>query len=153
MDPRSTAFVALFAAKSLTHRRRSCPMTKGRSSWTAMSRKTPVSMCIPPSVVMSAITNSGVAKTPMRLEAEALTMAPATFPRAIEVKATDDWTVEGTSVRYRIPIDIPLEITISRGLSARPIAGNTTKVKARIVRCSFQFFRPSRASLVESRAP
>ena len=43
--------------------------------------------------------SAGVRKTPRMLEAEALTTAPATLPRAIEVKAIEDCTVEGTSVR------------------------------------------------------
>ena len=33
----------------------------------------------------------------------ALTMAPATFPLATDVNATDDWTVEGTRQRKKKP--------------------------------------------------
>ena len=36
---------------------------------------------------------------PITLEAEALHTAAGTFPRAIEVKAIEDCTVEGSSVR------------------------------------------------------
>ncbi|SFA50686.1 hypothetical protein SAMN05444374_106107 [Rhodococcoides kroppenstedtii] len=37
--------------------------------------------------------------TPSRLDTDALTTAPATLPRAIEVKAIDDWMVDGTRHR------------------------------------------------------
>ncbi len=33
---------------------------------------------------------------PRMLENEALTMAPGTLPRAIDTKAIDDWTVDGS---------------------------------------------------------
>ena len=53
--------------------------------------------------LISSSTSSGVAKTPMRFEADALTIAPGMLPRAIEVNATEDCTVEGTRHRKRMP--------------------------------------------------
>jgi hypothetical protein len=40
---------------------------------------------------------------PTKFEAEALHTAAATFPRATEVKAIDDCTVEGRVHRNRMP--------------------------------------------------
>ena len=52
-----------------------------------------------PEVVISAQHSSGVRNTPSMLDADALTIAPATFPFAIEVKLIELCTVEGSSVR------------------------------------------------------
>lgn len=61
-------------------------------------------MCRPsPVEPMSSRTRTGVANTPMRLDAEALMIAPGTLPRAMEVKFTLDCTVEGTRHRKRMP--------------------------------------------------
>ena len=51
------------------------------------------------------MTSSGVTTMPNRFETEALHSAAATLPRAIEVKAIEDCTVEGstqTNIRPRI---------------------------------------------------
>ena len=61
-------------------------------------------MCTPFVPLIRATTSSGVNTTPMRFDAEALTIAPGTLPRAIEVNAIDDCTVDGTSVRYSRPV-------------------------------------------------
>ncbi len=59
-----------------------------------------------PVVFINRITSSGVTKTPSRFENDALTIAPATLPRAIDVNAMDDCTVDGTRHRYRMPVYI-----------------------------------------------
>ena len=48
-------------------------------------------------------TRSGVSATPTRFETDALQSAAGTLPRAIEVKAIEDWTVEGNRHRKRSP--------------------------------------------------
>jgi hypothetical protein len=69
-----------------------------------MSRIELGSMLAEPVVVISASTSSGVTNTPRMLENDALTTAPATLPRAMEVKAIEDWTVEGTRQRNSTPV-------------------------------------------------
>ena len=69
------------------------------------------------------MTSNGVMITPTKFEAEADTIAPATFPFAIEVKATEDCTVDGTSVRNRIPKYMSFDMTAVSGRSAMPISG------------------------------
>lgn len=66
-------------------------------------------------------------------------MAAATLPRATEVKAIEDWMVEGTRHRKSRPV---CSLGVSRyGTSppeARPSSGKTTKVAARTVPCRRQ---------------
>ena len=47
--------------------------------------------------------NTGVMKTPSRLETVALKIATGTLPRASEVIATDDDTVEGKAATKKKP--------------------------------------------------
>ena len=68
-----------------------------------MSRKTEASISTPPLERMSSMARSGVATTPTSDERLAATTAPLTLPRAMPVSATEDWTVDGTSVRKRMP--------------------------------------------------
>jgi hypothetical protein len=70
----------------------------GSRIWPIRSRieSRPTSAC--PEVFISAIASKGVRKTPSRLDADALTIAPATLPRAIEVKLMELCTVEGHKV-------------------------------------------------------
>ena len=72
---------------------------------------------------MRSMTRTGVIKTPAKLEVEAETMAPGTFPLAMEVNATEDCTVDGTSVRNRIPMYISSVMNSVRGRRARPMRG------------------------------
>src|SRR5699024_4813930 len=123
IEPRSTTLVALFAAKFLIHGRRTWPRINGASSCKAISRKTEESMWIPPVEYINRMTSTGVASTPTRFEAEAATIAPATLPRPIEVKATEDCTVDGTSVRNKMPRYMSSEMTRVSGLSASPMMG------------------------------
>lgn len=46
----------------------------------------------------------GVRTMPARLEKEPAQIAAGTLPRAMEVKAMEDWTVEGTRQRKRRPL-------------------------------------------------
>ena len=67
--------------------------------------------------------SAGVINTPTKLEVDADTIAPATFPFAMEVKATEDCTVDGTSVRNKIPRYISCEMNAVSGRSAIPMSG------------------------------
>ena len=61
-------------------------------------------MVRPPSPeVISSSTSTGVTTTPIMLDAEALMIAPGTLPRAMEVKFTEDCTVDGTRHMNRMP--------------------------------------------------
>ena len=49
------------------------------------------------------LTTTGVKKIPMMLETEALQIAAGTLPFAMAVKAIEDWTVDGSVQRNRMP--------------------------------------------------
>ena len=81
----------------------------------------------PPFESRSSTTSSGVRTMPKRLETEALHRAAATLPRAIEVKAIEDCTVEGrmqTKISPAISSDgrTPAKTRVS----TRPSRGNST---------------------------
>jgi len=60
---------------------------------------------IPPYLVTrNTATSTGVSAIPRMLENDALQMAAATFPRAIEVNAIEDCTVEGRQHRNISPV-------------------------------------------------
>ena len=61
-------------------------------------RMTPPRSIDPPSDAMNHAIRAGVAKTPMRLERLALKIATGTSPRARDVIATEDDTVEGITI-------------------------------------------------------
>ena len=48
-------------------------------------------------------TSAGVSNIPRILEVEAAQIAAGTLPPAIEVKAIDDWTVDGSTQRKSSP--------------------------------------------------
>src|SRR5699024_195758 len=123
IEPRSTTLVALFAAKFLIHGRRTWPRMNGASSCKAISPKTEASMWIPTVEFINSMTSTGVASTATRIEAEAATIAPPTMHRQIEEKTTKDCTVDGTSVRNKMPRYMLSEMTRISGLSASPMMG------------------------------
>ncbi|GEM_PF-3028276 len=111
-------------------------------------------MVIPEPEETSRKASTGVTKVPTRLEVVAETIAPGTLPWAIEVKLIEDCTVEGTRVSQSSPRYSTGEM--AQGVSTRramPTSGNTTKVQARIVRCSRQCCSPWRVSRGSSLAP
>src|SRR5690606_26957811 len=73
-----------------THGRKTCPRTNGASSCSTIRRIDPASTFA--SVDISHATRAGVAKTPIRLDIDALTTAAATLPPAIRVLTTQDCT-------------------------------------------------------------
>src|SRR3546814_2415464 len=66
-------------------------------------RPTPASDTEAPVASDNSMTMNGVSTMPSRFDAAAATTAPATLPRAMEVKAIDDWTVEGSAARNSMP--------------------------------------------------
>ena len=88
--------------KEPIQRRRNCPARNGTSSCstilTSESAENP-----PPLLPSSPAASSGVMTMPASEEKEPAQIAAGTLPRAIEVKAIDDWIVEGTRVRKSRP--------------------------------------------------
>src|SRR5260370_29225499 len=90
------------------------PAIHGRSNWPAMNgiricstiSQMPFSDELEPAFrfVIMTLTTTGVRKMPIRLEADALHTAAATLPLAIDVKAIDDCTVEGSVHKNRTPM-------------------------------------------------
>ena len=138
--------------KSAVQGRENCPRMKGSNNWTITAPKEPHPMGAEPVVGSRAIISNGVRITPSRFDVVAETMAPAILPPAMDVNVIDDCTVDGTSVRKASPSARPGEYQ-GRCSRPRPMIGNTTKVQAKIVRCSRQCFRPAHASAVDRRAP
>ena len=88
------------------------------------------------------------------LDSDALTIAAGTLPRAIEVNAIDDCTVDGTRHRNSTPVYSPGVSTDGTSTrAARPSSGKTTNVAASTSRCSRQCRSPCQASVGDSRAP
>jgi hypothetical protein len=91
-----------------------------------ISPMVPVVNAIRPVPLSRSRHSRGVTNTPMRLDADALTTAPATLPRAIEVKAIEDCTVEGSSVRYSRPVcRLGSRKRPASATAASPTSGNT----------------------------
>ena len=72
---------------------------------------------------------SGVMKTPSKVEKLASKIAAGTFPRAMFVITTDDETVDGSAAKKKIPSQIPVETTrrsalraVAAGSSVPPLA-------------------------------
>ena len=131
-------------------------MIKGAKSVSMIERMTP-SMSPPPdcnSERMSKPASKGVMKTPSMLDRDAVQTAAATFPRAIDVNAIDDCTVDGRMVRNRKPIFTLGLISISgRQLTARPSSGKRTNVLVRTRPCSRHAPIPPRMASRDSFAP
>ena len=98
--------------------------------------------------------SNGVSSMPSRLDAVAAHKAAGTLPRAIEVNAIEDWTVEGsTDSRIRPVQSGALMRCGATARAARASAGNSTKVDASTNTCSRQLLAPASAALGARRAP
>jgi len=76
---------------------------------------------------------------PNKFDAEALTMAAATLPRATEVNTIDDCTVDGNTHKNKIPrYNSGVTSGSNSGRSTMPSTGNIRKVHAITVRCKRQ---------------
>ena len=108
----------------------------------------------PPLVFISSTTSSGVSAIPTMLDSDALTSAAETLPRAIEVNAIEDCTVEGTRHKNSNPLyRSRFSSQGTRPRQASPSSGKSTKVVASTSRCNCQRLTPCQACCGESRAP
>src|SRR6185312_15405656 len=131
-----------------------CPATNGTSSRLTISPSACQDMPPLPPDSSSKPAHNGVMKMPSRLDAEAAHTAAETFPRAIEVNAIDDCTVDGrvhrnSTPRYRLGVTSGA----SSGRNAQPISGNSTKVLPSTTRCSLQCVTPASTACRDSLAP
>src|SRR5580692_11244806 len=96
----------IFSLRSIhppIHGRRSCPHTKGTNN---CSRIWPMVIQAEPDptwLESRRLTTTGVKKMTIMLEAEALQIAAGTLPFAMDVRAIEDWTVDGSVQRNRTP--------------------------------------------------
>ena len=88
------------------------------------------------------------------LDNDALTMAAETWPRAIEVNAIEDCTVDGTRHRNSNPLYRSMLSTDGTNTrAASPRIGKITKVVASTSTCSRHCRTPCQACCGDSRAP
>ena len=103
---------------------------------------------------ISRLASSGVTMIPSTFDSEALHTAAATLPRATAVNAIEDCTVDGSRVRNSMPDTISGSSQPgASSLTARPIAGNHTKVEASTNMCSRQLPMPWTIASRDSLAP
>src|ERR1700677_3859357 len=87
-------------------------------------------------------TSAGVSTIPNMLDTEALHRAAGTLPRAIEVKAIEDCTVEGSTQTNINPSARSGEThPRDNDVTTRPTTGNSTNVLARTRLCRRQCVR------------
>src|SRR5450830_382909 len=110
--------------------------------------------CCAPCATTITLTISGVRKIPSKLDAEALQIAAGTLPRATDVKAIEDCTVDGNTHRNKMPrYKSGVMSNNNAGLSNRPSKGNTANVHTSTVRCKRQCTIPAITAWRESLAP
>ena len=103
---------------------------------------------------INSTTSSGVSTTPRMLDNDALTMAAETWPRAIDVNAIEDCTVDGT--RHKNSTPAYRSMVSTEGTNARqasPRIGKITNVVASTSRCSRHCRTPCQACCGDNRAP
>src|SRR5271166_684646 len=156
MEPRSTTLssTACRAIAAAIHGRASCPTPNGTNSCNTMSPTALPPTAGAPAVSINNRTSSGVSTTPRMLDNDALTMAAETCPRAIEVNAMDDCTVDGT--RHRNSTPWYRSMVSTDGTNARattPSIGKITYVVVRTSKCSRHCRTPCQACSGDNRAP
>ncbi|MNQ98724.1 hypothetical protein D3C85_1144290 [compost metagenome] len=155
MELRSTldSVRLLRSAQAPIHGRSRLPAAKGSNSWIRM-RPASARPCPPPCRCSSTATSSGVSTVPSRLDAVAAQMAPGTLPRAMDVNAIDDCTVDDKVQTNSTPSHSDgVKRSGNSARSASPSTGNRMKVQARISACSRTSFTPATMASVERRAP
>src|ERR1700749_4345029 len=80
-----------------------CPEAKGKKRFSTISPMVGKAEPDPACLERTRLAANGVTKMPIMLEAVALQIAAGTLPFAMAVKATEDWTVDGSVQRNRIP--------------------------------------------------
>ncbi len=84
---------------------------------------------------------------PRRLEQVPAHTAAGTLPRATEVKAIEDWIVDGNRHRNRTPVARRAPTSpLSTGDRASPSTGNNTKVLVAMAVCRRQWRSPASVS-------
>ncbi|MNT25937.1 hypothetical protein D3C72_1614830 [compost metagenome] len=108
--------------------RASWPSANGSSSCSATPVSARPSGMLPvPEALITRPISSGVSAMPIRPEMVALKMAPGTLPRAIDVMATDEDTVDGSTHRKNTPSSRSAgSLSRSANISTTPTTGNTT---------------------------
>src|SRR6202012_5417526 len=138
---------------SFNQGRSSCPARNGTSNCSTISLIEAGEMP-PPCLAMKMAASKGETKIPSRLEIDALQRAAATLPRAIEVKAIEDCTVDGSRHRNNSPLyRSRFSSQGTRPRAASPSNGKTTNVVAKTSRCSCHRLTPCQACCGDSRAP
>ena len=108
----------------------------------------------PPCALSNSPASSGVSRMPNRFDAVAAHSAAATLPRAMEVNAIEDCTVDGS--RHSISSPPQSGGVSSPGAIARivsPSIGNTRNVLPSTTACSRQCRAPASAAWGANRAP
>jgi len=96
----------------------------------------------------------GDSTTPTTFDAVAAQMAPATSPRAIEVSAIEDCTVDGSTHKNSSPMRSGgVSAAGNNAIIAKPSSGNRTNVVDVMPMWRRQFFMPAAMASRESRAP
>ncbi len=133
--------------------RHSWPAAKGSSNCAATSSSA-LRLKPAPCEVSSSATRAGVTTMPKRLDTEALHSAAGTLPRAIEVKAIDDCTVDGSRQTKSRPS------ARSGGSQSRAARGHgeadqrkQNEARGEDQRLQRQCIRPSTTACGDSRAP
>ncbi len=138
----------------LIQRRAIWPATKGSNNCITIFMMDSNEPLLWPCATTSSPTRTGVRNMPSRLEADALQTAAGTLPRATEVKAIDDCTVDGKVHRNKMPrYRSGVTSGSNAGLNNSPSNGNNTKVASNTVKCRRQCSAPCTTASRDSLAP
>src|SRR3546814_17986173 len=119
---------------------------------TASREKTGAPLVATPAMTRPA--RSGVRNTPSRLDADALQTAAETLPRAMEVKAIEDWTVEGRQHKNRMPrYSSGVMSGAISGTAITPQTGKRMKVAEKMLRCKRTCDITAQIASHDTRAP
>src|SRR6478736_3396642 len=119
-----------------------------------MSRTAKSDTPAPVWVTRNAVTSAGVTTMPIRLENDALHIAAATFPFAMDVNAIEDCTVDGRQHKNITPAyKSGVNTSGTNTRESKPSNGKNTKVNARMTPCNRQCRTRAKAARVDNRAP
>src|SRR5258708_32017333 len=108
----------------------------------------------PAGVTRNAVTSGGVTTIPIRLENDALHIAAATFPFAMDVNAIEDCTVDGRQHKNITPAyKAGVNNSGTNTRESKPSNGKNTKVNTTMTPCNRQSRTPANAARVDNRAP
>src|SRR5258708_34083316 len=105
-------------------------------------------------VTRNTVTSAGVTTIPIRLENDALHIAAATFPFAMDVNAIEDCTVDGRQHKNITPAyKSGVNNSGTNTRESKPSNGKNTKVNTTMTPCNRQCRTPANAARVDNRAP